>query len=91
MKLPRISGLHRQRSALLERIGQRREQLYDLGQDCQRHGRAWARTPTALTQAFLAGFLFDQARPLLPHQTSPFKLAVFAGFRRLEALIRDVL
>ncbi|MCC5865718.1 MAG: hypothetical protein JJU31_11405 [Wenzhouxiangella sp.] len=91
MKLPHLSGLHRQRSALLERIEQRREQIHDLGQDCRRHGRAWARTPTALTQAFLAGFLLDQARPLLPHETSPLKLAVVLGVRRLETLVRGVL
>lgn len=91
MKPLRLSGLHQEKSALLERIRQRRGQLQNHGQDCRRHGQAWARTPTALTQAFLAGFLLDQARPLLPGQVSPLKLAVFAGFRRLEALVRGAL
>lgn len=85
----RLSGLHRKRQQILADISQRRQRMTWLGRECHRHGRAWAKTPSALVQAFLAGFLLDQARPLLPGETSPLKLAVLFGFRRLEAFIRQ--
>ncbi|TVQ41700.1 MAG: hypothetical protein EA370_01335 [Wenzhouxiangella sp.] len=87
----RISELHRQRQRVMARIGQRRRDLRSLGHDCHRHSRAWASSPTGLSQAFLAGFLLDQTRPLLPRESSPLKLVVLLGFRRLESFIRKAM
>lgn len=90
MKL-KLSELHGRRARILDSMDQRRQRMRHLGRECRRHGRAWASSPTGLTQAFLAGFMLDQARPLLPRETSPLKLAVLLGFRRLESLIRKAI
>ena len=45
-------------------------------------------TSRSLIQAFLAGFMIDQARPLLPVETSPLKLVLLVLFDRLELLVR---
>jgi hypothetical protein len=85
----RLSELHHQRNQALEKIRQRREHLGELRRTCLRHSKAWARTPRAPLQAFVAGFMLDQVRPLIPEQTSPVQLALLVMFRRLETIVRQ--
>jgi hypothetical protein len=87
--ISRLIGLKRERDEIRQRIVSRRHRMGALGEDFRRHGRSWAGTSNAKLQAFLAGFMLDQARPLLPGETSPVKLALFMLFRRLELLVRN--
>jgi hypothetical protein len=86
-----LSQPRRERRALLDRIERRRQRMGQLGRDCQRAGLDWAHSPQAPVQAFVAGFLLDQLRPLLPANTSPLKLSLIMAFRRFELLLREVL
>jgi hypothetical protein len=86
-----LSQPRRERRQLLDRIEQRRLHLGQLRQDCRREGMRWARSPRAPVQAFVAGFMLDQLRPLLPASSSPLKLSLIMAFRRLELLVRQVL
>jgi hypothetical protein len=83
-----LLGLRREREAITRRIALRQQRIRGLGQECRQHGREWMGTTRSLVQAFLAGFLVDQARPLLPGEASPLKLGLLILFRRLEWLVR---
>ncbi len=83
-----LIGLRRERAAITRRIALRHQRIRGLGQECRQHGREWMGTSRALLQAFLAGFLVDQARPLLPFEASPLKLGLLMLFHRLELLVR---
>jgi hypothetical protein len=87
MMLFHFSRLHRDRARTLQGIRQRRQQISRLGRECQQQGLAWARTPQAPVQVFVAGFLLDQLRPLLPMTTSPLKLALLVASNRLQAFL----
>jgi hypothetical protein len=82
-----IIGLKRQRRIIARRIASRRHRIRSLGGECRRSSREWMGSSRALLQAFLAGFFVDQARPLLPSESSPVKIALIILFRRLESLI----
>lgn len=84
----RLIGLGREREAIVRRIDERRARIRDLGTECRQQGRAWLGTSRSLVQAFLAGFLVDQARPLLPGEASPLRLGLLMLFRRLEMLVQ---
>lgn len=84
----RLMGLRREREAITRRIALRHARIRGLGQDCRQRGRDWMGTSRSLIQAFLAGFMIDQARPLLPVETSPLKLVLLVLFDRLELLVR---
>jgi len=87
----KMIGLRRQRKAITRRIAARRQRIHGLGDQCRQSGREWMGTSRSLVQAFLAGFLVDQARPVLPGETSPLKLGLLMLFRRLELLVRSEL
>ncbi len=82
----RLIGLRREREAITRRIALRQQRIRGLGRECRQHGREWMGTSRSLVQAFLAGFLVDQTRPLLPGDASPLKLVLLMLFRRLELL-----
>lgn len=87
----RLFGLKRERAVIGQRIQARKQRMQALGTDCRQHGREWMQTSRSLVQAFLAGFLVDQARPLLPSGTSPLRLVLITLFRRLERLTAGLL
>jgi hypothetical protein len=87
----RLIGLRAEREMLTQRIAARRLRMRGLGAECRQFGREWMGTSNALFQAFLAGFLVDQARPVLPGESSPVKLALLMLFRRLELRVRGEL
>jgi hypothetical protein len=82
-----LSRLQRDRALMLQQIQQRRQRIRQLAKTCRSQGRAWAQTPQAPVQAFVAGFMLDQLRPLTPLEASPLKLSLLIAIKRLKALL----
>ncbi len=66
--------LARRRRRILARIAQRRRDLRGDREQLKGDFLGWARTPHALLQSFLAGYLFDQLWPTVRPDFSPLKL-----------------
>lgn len=70
----RIVGLSRQRREIVDRIAGRRHSIGQRRNRLKRQVDAYLGTPRSVVHSFLAGFLMDQARPMVPDGPSPLKL-----------------
>jgi hypothetical protein len=71
---PSRGSLSNQRRAVQDRIHERRELFRSQRSHLAQRIDAWMGTPRSLVQAFLAGFLADQARALVPGAPIPWKV-----------------
>jgi hypothetical protein len=74
-------GLSSQRRAVQDRIRERRELFRCRRSHLVQRINAWMGTPQSLVQAFLAGFLMDQARSLVPVAPMPLRFLPFWWLR----------
>lgn len=71
--MPSRGSLSNQRRAVQDRITERRELFRCQRSRLVQRVDAWMGTPRSLVQAFLAGFLVEQARGLVPTAPTPLK------------------
>ncbi|GEM_PF-2861436 len=71
-----IAPLTRKRRRIRQRIDDRSRQMAVHREAIRARSRAWMGTPQSVVQAFLAGFLLDQARPMVPDGPSPLKFLI---------------
>lgn len=69
-----ISSLSTQRTVVRRRIASRQQELQDHRRQLVCGARQYLGTPRSVVHAFLAGFLLDQSRAMVPEGPSPLKL-----------------
>ncbi len=77
-------GLGARRRRIRNRIVNRQLEINDHGRRLGECLAVWAGTPRSVVQGFLAGFLLDQARPMIAAGPSPLKFLLGWAYRELK-------
>lgn len=66
--------LRAERGQVMARLEHRHELMRQRSERLREHTQAYLGTPRSLVHGFLAGFLLDQTRPMVPQGPSPLKV-----------------